>query len=246
MECEIVNNQTRYPSEDILAVLASVREYLLERMDDDANWKFPTRIRVRSWSSTAINENFGVRLSREEPYYYAYGFEEEVCLSIAAPKHLPENDPIRSLVHAADGKVMLPVATVEAVARWYVSNCYMHRQAGMHQMVRSVELPEIRVQNRVVDPVKKVTKSTEEKLASYAEKHGDPVYCMQGSSRTPAYHWQHEMRDMANYYEREWERREKWRQKILKLGGEREAHIDFPTYLIWVGKYHQKHGRFPW
>ena len=246
MECEITDNQTRYPNEDILAVCTAVREAVLYSFPD-IDWLYPEQIRVRSWSpsqSTSPGLD-GVKVLRSEPFYYRYGYSNNVVLTIVAPKHLPENDPIRSLVHSVDGKVYLPKTAVGAIARWYLSQCYLAKSLRK-DFIENLDLPEVSVQERRVNPVKTVKKSTAGKIESYIEKHGDPDYAMKGSSRTPDYRWKYELHEMKDYYDREWERRDKWRQKILKLGGEREAHIDFAAYLVFVGKYHQKHGRFPW
>lgn len=242
-DIEISDNQTRYKTEDLLAVFQCV----IDRLRASGQTKhFPTTVKVKSWSAPHGGVSHAVYLpvhnSRSGPYTYRYGFNKEIVLKIQAPKHLPEKDPIRSLVHSLDGKTFLPPETVQQIAWWYYCHCYVEHTEAQPPLY---EVPEVAVLRNIVDGKPFVKKTPDEKLYDLKEKHGDPRYIMGGSSRTPDYHWQQDLGVIRNYYDREWARREKWRLKIEKLGEERKAHLSFADYLRLCAHYLDANGRLP-
>lgn len=249
---EIIDNQTRYCSKDLIGVfkyvIAKERQYDSETFTagHDIASMVPTRIKIRSYCPQNIGAG-PLRNDRHSPYNYRYGFSDEVVLKLRAPKHLPEEDAVRSLVHSVDGKTYLPRDTVKQIAWWYYCQFYLSHISNTDNMMSqdSFDPPEVAVLRNIVDSKKFLPKTHEEKLESLKEKHGDPGYIMGGSSRTPDYHWHQDLGVIRNYYNREWVRREKWRAKIEKLGEERKAHLSFADYLRLCAHYLDANGRLP-
>lgn len=231
---KVIDNQTRYSSEGLKAVLATTKAALEAESGEGASM-YPSVVKVRTFS-TATNLLEGVRTTRDSPYTYRWGYEDSVVLNIRAPKHLPETDPLRVLAMAGEERSFLSHRVVRDIAKWYMLQCYLPGVTkDYYRAVNQVELPEVEVLERVVNPRPAIKKTDEERVASYLSKHGNPSYIMEGSSKTPQYKWTYELQEMKNYYDREWERREKWRVKAEKLSGEDiRKHLTFGQFLRWA------------
>ena len=253
----IQNNDTRYSSEGLAGIFSFVQEkmtaYAEEQELDDP--KFPHYVNVRSVSPT--KSPGPVKEHRELPHHYRWGFKETITLSLYAPKHLPEDDPIRSLVLTADGVKALPQSVTTEIARWYWNACLLplpmasKRTGGSERVFGTVVdarlLPVVKVLSGRVDAKKAAARKTpDQKLASLAEKHGDPKYEMAGSSRTNHYLWRERLAMAKEYYDREWERRDKYREKYDVMSGEsRPQHLTFPMYLRLLAHHIEETGNLP-
>ena len=252
----IQHNDTRYSSEGLGAIFSFVRErmtaYAQEQELDVP--KFPHYVNVRSVSPT--KSPGPVKAQREVPHHYRWGFKETVTLSLYAPKHLPEDDPIRSLVLTADGVKALPQSVTTEIARWYWNACLLpfafdisnHNRSKVFETVIDPHLlGVVNVLSGRVDAKKAAARKTpEQRLASLEEKHGDPNFEMSGSSRTNRYLWRERIAMAREYYDREWERRDKYREKYDILSGEsRPQHLTFPMYLRFLAQHIEKTGNLP-
>ncbi len=261
----ITNNRTRYSTKDLLALLTWF-ESSIEEMIGEGIWTPPETIVVRTISLKRIGTSSGVKFSQKSNGYYSrsvgkhkapniWETQNGSALRIVAPANLPDDDdPSRTAVHAwKDTRPPMPLSVLREIVSWYWSCGKMshiavsdhHEDVVNFIQAAGREVPPIYVDNRIHNPVKSVKATKERKIERAAQMHGDTSTRMKGSSRTPQYHWKNTVYWAGEYYNREWERRECWRQKILDLGGEQPKHETFAEYLIYIGTYLKQHGRMP-
>ena len=94
------------------------------------------------------------------------------------------------------------------------------------------DMPSVKISNGIEHPPRK--RSLEERVAHCREQFGDSSGVMSGGSKNPNRHWESRIKWAAWKYQQEWERQEKWRQKLLKHGAKAEPHLSFPEYLRYV------------
>jgi hypothetical protein len=88
----------------------------------------------------------------------------------------------------------------------------------------------VRVERRVQTPQARRVRSAEERHEALRERHGFN-FVLEGSSRTSEWYWKSKLDSARSYYEREWDRRDAWRQKLLKEGVEVRAHETWGEFL---------------
>ena len=94
------------------------------------------------------------------------------------------------------------------------------------------DMPSVKISKGIEHPPRK--SSLEERVAQCREQFGDSSGVMSGGSKNPTCEWESRIKGAAWKYQQEWERQEKWRQKLLKHGAKAEPHLSFPEYLRYV------------
>ena len=248
-------NRTRYNTANILALLEWFESRMKEldlfehvppnrelswREKHLAMWIPPKAIKIATASPRAVASGscVGFNHSRLPSNYYMK--DGRPCLKIIAPKNLPEDEPGRTLLMAVkDVRPCLPDKGTREVLEWYYAAGTMShtklRERGyeVRDLIKTaVGLPPVFADGRVADPVPKGDRGKEEKIARIREQFGDSSGLMPGSSKTSHHHWKSAMRWAKEYYDREFERRERWRQKLLDLGESDHPHMTFEEFLM--------------
>ena len=250
----VKQNRTRYNTDDILALLGWFEKKmhnlgLVQAGELELGWRAQ---QVALWRPPSEGINLGSVSPQEVVLGECVSFNHSKlpqgwrrkgglpCLKIIAPKNLPDDDPGRALLMAAkDIRPHLPDSGAREVLRWYYAAGTMshekirdHGQTVLDLIKTTPGLPPVFADNRIATQAPRGDYSKAAKVQRYREHFGDSTTAMGGSSKTPAYHWKSALWWAKEYYEREFERREKWRQKILDLGEFESRHTTFEEFLI--------------
>lgn len=170
---------------------------------------------------------------------------DEVLL-LFCPARLPLAPVLESLGAAALEGPVVARRVVGDIARWWwdakVRANWLHSRKGEEldrawgegiHAAAMAGAPEVRIMRNRADQPTRLT--AEQSMARLRGLHGDPTREMEGSYATGRYLWERRLSEAAYYYVREWERREKWAQKIRsKVEQEapgRASHDTFAEHL---------------
>lgn len=228
--CELnISNTTCYETSDIASLVKSILEQTQER---------PSEIHLSVRYQDYLSDYFAAsapdmsKASRRRSRWRG-SREERTGVVYLARKGYFEQDSAMGFMALAD-KVVLPDSVRQlADVLHRVLGFGVGQSTGWHNIYTPKDvwanLPDVRIGSNP-----KATKRTKEDKAKHALGQYGLGSKMHGSSRTYAGYWAYRISTACYYYQKEYNRREAWREKAESHGAvvpDDQKHETFPQYL---------------